>query len=154
MLHYIEVENYFSENKNLKLLEMTKNTIILCNNSKLVHDLLDIIDKIKNDNGDTTDGIRYNLSKTLNPSDIKRNLVYLPTSIYTVGKQRIIVTVEPTSVLLMNHPYDLWFFEDDEFYSFSDFKGYKEIWKEDGSFGVYKNIVSGRYGCYEGYSGK
>ena len=127
-----EIEKY-------KMYQLTKNTIILCNNSeikyKLISEFADEINDIIN---------------------IKTIVTYKPTSIYLIdNEQKFIVTTEAPFILKCNNPYDLWFCDmnnknEIQLWSFVEFKEYKQIW-DKGIEEVYKEVINGRFGCYEGY---
>lgn len=135
--------------------ELTENTIILFNNTEIknkfvrcIHDL--IINK-------DTQMVDYG---TIDDKDIviKNFVSYLPTNIYKVyDEQTIIFSVEPTVLLLMKDKCDIWFVDEIagkiEIYALTSFRGYgkdETVSAEE----VYKNTCCGRFGCYEGYTGK
>jgi hypothetical protein len=156
---------YSLSKEKLEMHELTKNVIVLFNNSELKNKFVKEFLKIKDDKGNETDkaDIIYCTVEDNNKAEeqdhkaeIMTNIVYLPTSIFTVDKeQRFIFTVEAPFIFQCKDPYDLWFCDinannEIEVYSFVDFIGYKEFWSE-GVEKVYKGFINGRFGCYEGY---
>jgi hypothetical protein len=155
--------NSLSKEK-LEMLELTKNTIVLFNSFELKNKFVQEFSKIQNDETNSDDNsICYctiidddKASEQDHKADIKTNIIYMPTSIFTVdNEQRFVFTTEAPFVLQCNNPYDLWFCDTNneneiQLYSLVGFKGYKEAWG-DGVDNIYKNVINGRYGCYEGY---
>lgn len=155
--------NSLSKEK-LEMYELTKNTIVLFNNSDLKYKFVKEFLKVKNDETENDDGsIIYSTvsdndkwEEQNNKAEIKAVVEYLPTSIYLIDdEQKFIFTTEAPFVLQCNNPYDLWFCDtnnEDEIqaYSFVEFKDYESIWNK-GIETVYKWLINGRFGCYEGY---
>ncbi|MDD2495289.1 MAG: hypothetical protein PHE29_08860 [Tissierellia bacterium] len=148
----------------IEMYELTKNTIVLFNNSDLKYKFMKEFDKIKYDETDKDDNsiiystvLDNNKSKEQNHKvNIKTIISYKPTSIFLVDdEQHFIFTTEAPFVLQCDNSYDLWFCDinrdnEIELYSFVEFKRYKEIWNE-GIEEVYKWFIDGRFSCYEGY---
>lgn len=158
MLTDIMVQDFFQPSKeypekDLGIFLMTKNTIILCNNSESVHKIADIVHSIMTGKADEEGNIHYKMSCFSNKDSIKVECMYQPTAIFKVGKQKIIITVDPMAILSMKNKNDLIFFEGNEIYYFVNFKGYEEVWKR-GAFAVFGDYVGCRYGTYDGYKGE
>ena len=105
--------------------ELTRNTVILCNNGKnksiLTNALLEI-------------------------EGIKSNINFLPMTILHHSGQQFMLTLDPMNVVLQSiRPNDVWFWDGEELYPLSSYEGYKRIYKD-----LYKDIVQGRVGCYTG----
>ena len=158
------LEIYSLSKEKIKMYELTKNAIVLFNNSELKYKFVQEFLKIRQDETDLdTKDICYSTVLDEDKSDeqdhkakIKTVIEYKPTSIYMVdNEQKFIFTTEAPFILQCNNPYDLWFCDankDNEIqlWSFIEFKGYKETWSK-GIDKVYKEVINGRYGCYEGY---
>jgi hypothetical protein len=155
--------NSLSKEK-LEMYQLTKNVIVLFNNSDLKYKFVKEFCKIQFDETDKDDGsINYSTiiddEKSVeqdHKAEIKNIITYIPTSIFEVDReQRFIFTTEAPFILQCKNSYDLWFCdtnneEEIQLYSFVEFKGYKEAWNK-GIDIVYKEFINGRYGCYEGY---
>lgn len=141
-----------NENKIVEMLQLTKNTIVLFNNSDLKFKFINEFLKIRNE---LDDSVMYNNDKN-KKSEISFFVNYKPTSIYKIDdEQTFIFTVEAPFILQAKDPYDIWFCDikngdEVELYSFIDFEGYEEVWNK-GIERLYQNFINGRYGCYEGY---
>jgi len=92
--------------------QLTKNIIILFNNSKLKYEFQKSFLKIEDEDDET---ICYYVGGDISDDykiNIRRYVEYRPTSIYIVdNKQRIILTTEASFILQCINPYDLWFCE-------------------------------------------
>lgn len=162
MITGLEISSLSKEK--LEMHELTKNTIVLFNNFELKNKFVQEFSKIQNDETNSDDNsicyctiIDYDkTSEQDHNAEIKTNVIYMPTSIFTVdNEQRFVFTTEAPFVLQCNNPYDLWFCDTNneneiQLYSLVGFKGYKEAWS-NGVDNIYKNVINGRYGCYEGY---
>ncbi len=158
------LEIYSLTKEKLEMYDLTKNTIVLFNNSDLKYKFVQEFLKIRNDETDKDDGtILYSTvssnekwEEQNHKTEIKTIVEYLPTSIYMVdNEQKIVITTEAPFVLQCNNPYDLWFCDTNnegqiQIYSFVEFKDYDTIWAK-GISTVYKWTINGRFGCYEGY---
>jgi hypothetical protein len=77
------------------------------------------------------------------------------TTIFNLYNQRITLSVEPSVIYKANKLEDIWLVEtdiDERFYSvfpILDFESSDKVFNK-GLDEVYKMIVSGRYGCYDG----
>lgn len=151
----------FNISNKIEMYELTKNVIVLFNNSDLKNKFLQKFLKIKFDETEDDDSsIIY--STTINgeeddhKAEICHVLTYKPTSIFMVdNEQRFIFTVEAPFILQCTDPYDLWFCDTNsngkiQLYCFTDFKDYQILWN-DGINSIYEQFINGRFGCYEGY---
>ncbi len=159
MLRAIEFNNdrFKKEDCYNVLYPISKNTIILCNNTGLMHSLADEI--IKTVNGEAE----------YNDYDCDEKDIGKAKSIFSFGLQEIIdingqhitLAIEPSIIYKANRMKDIWFFdyigkEDDEtnpykefIYPLFIFKGSREAWKT-GKDEIYKMICSGNFGTYDG----
>lgn len=158
------LEIYSLNKEKIEMYQLTKNTIVLFNNSDLKNKFVKEFLKIRYDETDKEDSsIIYSTITDDNKAEeqdhkaeIKELVTYKPTSIYLVdNEQRFIFTTEAPFILQCTDVYDLWFCEinnenEIKLYSFINFKDYKEIWNK-GIEIVYKWTITGRFGCYEGY---
>jgi hypothetical protein len=148
----------------IEMYELTKNVIVLFNNSELKNRFVREFAKIIYDETDLDNGeIVYSTIMDSDKEDeqdhkaeLKEIVTYLPTSMYMVDEeQKFIFTTEAPFVLQCNDPYDLWFCDTNkdnevQLWSFVEFKGYEKTWNE-GIEKVYRMFINCRYGCYEGY---
>ena len=144
--------------KKIEMNELTKNVVVLFNNSVLKNTFREEFAKISQDEIEgelDNDDVNYSTTTDCK-AQIKETIAYLPTSIYIVNnEQRFILTAEAPFVLQCTNPYDLWFCDTNsenevQIWSFVDFIGHKEIW-DKGIDEVYRTVINGRYGCYNGY---
>ena len=159
MLEYIEFTNERFETKddyNL-LCDLTNNTIILCNNYKLMTTLCDEIINTVNGQAEYNDYWCENVDI----NNVKLELWFDLQRIIDINGQKITLSLEPSIVYKAKDIKDIWFFDwkgTNEFgslpykefiYPITIFKGSHENWDE-GLDEVYKDIVNGKYGCYDG----
>lgn len=132
---------------------ITENIIILCNNLELMTSFAEeIINTIngkaeyndydcdEEDIGKAKYGLNFGLQKVIN-----------------INEQRIILCLEPAMVYKAKSINDIWFLDwigsGDNYrefiYPLTIFKGSHDIWNE-GLDKVYRMIVGGRFGCYDG----
>lgn len=160
MLRYVEFTGRrFKKEEDYNVLgELTNNTIILCNNWKIMQTLTDEI--IKTVNGEA----EYN-NYDCDDEDVgnaKTLIRFGLQSIIGIGDQRITLALEPSIIYKANNIEDIWFIdwsgndEIEEFPPYKEsiypmlvFKGSRKVW-EDGKDEVYKTICNGRYGCFNG----
>jgi hypothetical protein len=143
----------FDTNNENNQLDLTENTIILCNNYNLMDSLADeIINTINgkaeyndywcedDDVGKAKYEMCFGLQRTIN-----------------VGTQKIILCLEPAMIYRAKKIEDIWFCDcigegdsyKESIYPMSVFIGSHDVFNE-GLDKVYKMIVFGRYGCYDG----
>lgn len=155
MLEVIEFKNeQFMTKDDYNVCNFTENTVIICNNYKLMDTLAkEILDTI---NGNA----EYN-DYWCNEEDVGKGYMALAFGLQRVikiGDQTITIGLEPSLVYKVNNPEDVWLFscvsEDTPskykgyIYPFLAFKGSRRLW-EDGKEAVYRNLCNGRYGCYD-----
>lgn len=155
MVNAIEFKDKRFETKDYyNVLEpITENCIIICNNYKIMYTLAEeIIDTI---NGQA----EYN-DYWCDNEDVgkaKYELNFGLQKIIDINGQKITLALEPAMIYKAKQIADIWFFDwigkDDTYkefiYPMTVFKGSDDIWSE-GLDRVYKMIVSGRYGAYDG----
>ena len=161
MLHGIEfTDKRFKTEKDYNVLgELTENTIILCNNYKLMDTLAkEILDTV---NGQA----EYN-DYWCDEDDIgkaKYDLSFGLQRVIDINGQKITLSLEPSIIYKANKLEEIWLFDcqgTDEIetlppykefiYPLFIFKGSKKTWEEDSKDAIYKNICNGRYGCFDG----
>lgn len=147
-------KRFDTEDYNNLMCQITENTIILCNNYKLMDSLAkEIINTI---NGKA----EYN-DYDCDDEDIGKaryELNFGLQKVIDINGQKIILCLEPAMIYKAKQIRDIWFVDcfgtDDNYkesiYPMTVFKGSHEVW-DSGLDTVYKTIVSGRYGCYNGY---
>lgn len=162
MITGLEINNLSTEK--IEMYNLTKNTIVLFNNSELKTKFVREFLKIKFDETDKDDNSVFystvidndKYEEQSHKAHIKIKVEYLPTSIYYIdNEQKFIFTTEAPFILQCNDLNDLWFCDENnngdiQVYAFTDFKGHKETWKS-GIYEVYKKVLNGQFGCYEGY---
>jgi hypothetical protein len=154
MLQYIEFKNERFETKdNYNLLYgLTNNTIILCSNYKLMTTLCDEIINTVNGQAEYND---Y-WCEDVDINNAKLELWFGLQRIIDINGQKITLSLEPAIVYKAKDIKDIWFFDwignlpyKESIYPITIFKSSQEKWDE-GLDEVYKDIVNGRYGCYDG----
>lgn len=159
MLRAIEfTDKRFKKEEDYNLLSPIRmNTIILCNNYRLMDSLADEIintvnGKLEHNNYDCDDE---------DVGNAKRWLSFGLQRVIDICGQRITLSLEPAIIYKADDIEDIWLFDwkgNDELgvcpymefiYPLCIFKGSHEVWK-DGKDEVYKMICNGRYGTYDG----
>ena len=141
-----------SDNNNL-MADLTNNTIILCSDYKVMTILADEILKTVNGYAEYNDYF-------CDDEDIGKanyTLYFGLQRVIEINDQKIILCLEPAMIYRAKNIEDIWFAtsagEGDTYkeavYSLDAFIGSKDIYAE-GLDKVYKFIVSGRFGCYDG----
>ena len=160
MLRAIEFKDkrFMTKKDNNLFSPITENTIILCNNYKLMDSLAkEIIDTV---NGKA----EYN-EYDCDDEDVGQAKMWLSFGLQRVidiNGQKITLPLEPSIIYKANKPEDIWLFDysgideienlpkyQEFIYPMLIFKGSRKTW-EDGKDAVYKTICNGRYGCYDG----
>ena len=141
-----------TRNNNL-MAELTGNTIILCSDYKIMSSLADEI--LKTVNGETD----YNdyFCDDADVGNAKYTLYFGLQRVIEINDQKIILCLEPAMIYRAKSIEDIWFATSagegetykEAVYSLDAFIGSKDIYAE-GLDKVYKFIVSGRFGCYDG----
>jgi hypothetical protein len=132
---------------------MTENTIILCSNYRLMCSLAEEIFNTINGKAEYND---YDCDEE-DVGKAKYELNFGLQKVININGQKIILCLEPAMIYRAKQIKDIWFFDwvgkDDNYkefiYPMTIFKGSKEIWG-GGLDEVYKAVVGGRYGCYDG----
>ena len=155
MLEFIEFKDERFETKdNYNLLcDLTNNTIILCSNYKLMDTLCDEIINTVNGQAEYNDYWCENVDI----NNAKLELWFGLQRIIDINGQKITLSLEPSIIYKSKNIEDLWFIDwigkgesyKESIYPITIFKGSQEKWDE-GLDEVYKYIVNGRYGCYDG----
>lgn len=139
-------------NNNL-MAELTSNTIILCSDYKVMSTLADEI--LKTVNGEAN----YNdyFCDDADIGNAKYTLYFGLQRVIEINDQKIILCLEPAMIYRATSIEDIWFATSagegetykEAVYPLNAFIGSKAIYAE-GLDKVYKFIVSGRFGCYDG----
>jgi hypothetical protein len=132
---------------------MTENTIILCNNYRLMRNLAEEIVNTINGNAEYND---YDCDEN-DVGQAKYVLNFGLQKVIDVNGQKIILCLEPAMIYRATNIRDIWFADcsgtDNEYqeivYPMTIFKGIREVW-DSGLDKVYEMIIEGRYGCYNG----
>ncbi len=132
---------------------MTENTIILCPNYRLMRTLAEEIVNTINGNAEYND---YDCDEN-DVGQAKYELNFGLQKVININGQKIILCLEPAMVYRATNIRDIWFADcsgtDNEYieilYPMTIFKGSREVF-ENGLDEVYKMIIHGRYGCYNG----
>ena len=140
------------DNNNL-MSEMTENTIILCNNYRLMSTLAEEIVNTINGNAEYND---YDCDAD-DVGKAKYELNFGLQKVIDVNGQKIILCLEPAMVYRAKQIKDLWFADtlekdgiyEESVYPLTIFEGSNEIW-DSGLDKVYSHVVGGRFGCYDG----
>ena len=140
------------DNNNL-LNPITENIIILCNNQELMHTFAEEI--VNTINGKAEYNDYYCDEEDI--GNAKYELSFGLQRVININGQKIYLCLEPAMIYKAKQIEDIWFLDwvgkDDNYrewiYPMTVFKGSHEIWNE-GLDRVYRMIVSGRYGCYDG----
>ena len=160
MLYGIEfTDKRFKVEEDYNVLDaLTKNTIILCSNYKLMNTLAkEIINTV---NGKAEYNDYWCDDKDVGKA--KFDLNFGLQKVIDINGQKITLALEPSIIYKADSPEDVWLFDwqgtneietlpdyKEFIYPILIFKGSKEKWK-DGKDAVYKMICGGRYGCYDG----
>lgn len=148
-------KRFDTNDENNCLSPVTENTIILCANFKLMNSLAEEI--VNTINGEA----EYN-DYDCDDEDVGKAIYELNFGLQKVIKingQTITLCIEPAMIYKAKQIEDIWFFDwnhtDDNYnykesiYPMTVFDGCFEVW-EKGLDAVYKMIVGGRYGGYDG----
>ena len=126
---------------------ITKNTIVLCNNYKLMDSLAEEIVNTINGKAEYND---YDCDKE-DIGKAKYEIKFGLQRVIDINRQKIILCLEPAMVYRAKQIEDIWFadwFGKDDDYSELVYP-MTIVW-DNGLDEVYKTIVQGRYGCYDG----
>ena len=152
MLDYMEFKNEeFDQTQNLLGGQLTNNTIILCNSYETMNYLhskiVDTVNEITEE-----DGIEY-FCEDEDVLNAKTTLCFGLQRVIQINNQTITLALEPSIIYKAESIEDIWFADKlgDKYsvYSMDRFIGCQDKWNE-GKDAVYRYIVNGRYGCYDG----
>ena len=154
MLEHIEFNsNKFEKDSNMLGGELTENTIVLCSSYETMDMLHKSIVCCLNENDEQIDLDIYSYyCEDEDINNAKTTLAFSIQRVIKINNQTITLSLEPSIIYKANKMEDIWFAEKNDRYSIyamSQFKGCKEKWDE-GKDAVYRYIVNGRYGCYDG----
>lgn len=139
----------FKKLNNIELKELTNNTIIMFKTKECLQGVKEEFQKLIKDINYKDIEITFSQNSCRHIEDVVcRDL----TGIYNIdnNNQRIIMTVEPISILSMRDINDLWFIDRNngdwdcwDFSSYGNFKNYTN------SLDIYKFVCATEYGCGE-----
>lgn len=146
-------KRFDTKDDNNLMCPITDNTIILCANYRLMHSLAEEIFNTINGNAEYND---YDCDEE-DIGKAKYELNFGLQKVIDINGQKIILCLEPAVIYRAKHIRDIWFADwigkDDDYkksvYPMTIFKGSNEVW-DSGLDKVYKMVVGGRYGCYDG----
>ena len=132
---------------------ITDNTIILCANYRLMDSLAEEIVNTINGNAEYND---YDCDVE-DVGKAKYELRFGLQRVIDIRGQKIILCLEPAMIYRAKQIKDIWFADwvgkdnnyKESVYPMTIFKGSREVW-DSGLDEVYKTVVGGRYGCYDG----
>lgn len=132
---------------------ITDNIIILCANYRLMDSLAEEIVNTINGNAEYND---YDCDVE-DVGKAKYELRFGLQRVIDISGQKIILCLEPAMIYRAKQIKDIWFADwvgkdnnyKESVYPMTIFKGSREVW-DSGLDEVYKTILSGRYGCYDG----
>lgn len=136
---------------------LTNNVVVLCENRDIKYKISKTINDILNHKFDDSNEVDFVCE------DEDYNILYKDrcfiefglTTIFNLYNQRITLSIEPSVIYKATKLEDIWLAEtdiDERFYSvfpILDFESSDKVFNK-GLDEVYKMIVSGRYGCYDG----
>ena len=139
-------------NNNL-MAELTSNTIILCSDYKVMSTLADEILKTVNGDADYNDYF----CEDADIGNAKYTLYFGLQRVIEINDQKIILCLEPAMIYRATSIEDIWFATaagdgesyKEAVYPLNAFIGSKALYAE-GLDKIYKFIVGGRFGCYDG----
>lgn len=146
-------KRFDTKDDNNLMCPITDNTIILCANYKLMRSLAEEIFNTINGNAEYND---YDCDEE-DVGKAKYELNFGLQKVIDINGQKIILCLEPAMIYRAKHIRDIWFADwiekDDNYkesiYPMTIFEGSNEVW-DSGLDEVYKMVVGGRYGCYDG----
>lgn len=140
----------YKQEEEYNVIEFTENTIILCNNLKLMSSLAEEIVNTVNGKAEYND-------YWCDDKDIGKARYVLNfglQKIIDINGQRITLGLEPALIYKADKPEDIWLFDvsrsgKEAAWPMLIFKGSHDMWNK-GKDEVYKTICNGSYGCYYG----
>jgi hypothetical protein len=142
MIDYLKFKKF----NDIELTELTENTIIIFKDRESLYCFRKEFEKLLEDINYKDIIIKGNDSNNIELQIICRDI----TAIYNINnKQRIILTVEPISVLLMKDINDLWFIDktENDIWDCWDFSRYVNFKNYTTTLDIYKFICISEYGC-------
>lgn len=145
-------KRFDTKDDNNLMYKITENTIILCNNYKLMTTLAEEIVNTINGKAEYND---YDCDE-YDVGNAKYELNFGLQKVIDINGQKIILCLEPAMIYRAKQIKDIWFADcsgtednyKESIYPMTIFKGSFEVW-QSGLNEVYKTIVNGRYGCYD-----
>lgn len=146
-------KRFDTKDDNNLMYPITDNTIILCANYKLMSSLAEEIFNTINGNAEYND---YDCDEE-DIGKAKYELNFGLEKVININGQKIILCLEPAMIYKAKHIRDIWFADwigkganyKESIYPMTIFKGSNKVW-DSGLDEVYKMVVSGRYGAYDG----
>lgn len=146
-------KRFDTNDDNNLMYQITENTIILCANFKLMKSLAEEIVNTINGEAEYND---YDCDEE-DVGKAKYGLNFGLQKVIDINGQKITLCLEPAMIYKAKSIKDIWFVDwvgdeedyKEQIYPMTIFKGSHEVW-DKGMDEVYKTIVSGRYGCYDG----
>lgn len=146
-------KRFDTNDDNNLMYQITENTIILCANFKLMKSLAEEIINTINGNAEYND---YDCDEE-DVGKAKYGLNFGLQKVIDINGQKITLCLEPAMIYKAKNIKDIWFIDwagtdedyKEQIYPMTIFKGSHEVW-DKGMDEVYKTIVNGRYGCYDG----
>ena len=146
-------KRFDAKDDNNLMSEMTENTIILCNNYRLMATLAEEIVNTINGNAEYND---YDCDDD-DIGKAKYELNFGLQKVIDINGQKITLCLEPATVYKAKQIKDIWFADvldkdgiyEESVYPLTIFEGSDEIWG-GGPDKVYQYVTGGRFGCYDG----
>lgn len=150
MLEQIEFKNgRFNDYQNGNVMGFTNNTVVICNNARIMKEVADAIIS-------TVNGIAEENDYWCDDEDVGAAVIkfsYGLQNVLTIEDQIITLGIEPALLYKAKDICDLWFIDEKDglliTYPFTSFIGSHEIW-ESGKDEVYSRLCNGCFGCYDG----
>lgn len=153
MVNYIEFTKQKYDKDYNSMADLTKNTIILCPNYKTMASFAEEIFNTVNEKAE------YN-NYDCDTEDIgtaKYLLNFGLQKIIQVNDQTITLALEPSIIYKAETAEDIWFIDycgkDEDYresiYALTSFIGCEDFWRKGKNY-IYKMLVNGKFGCYEG----
>lgn len=148
-----KAKRFDANNDNNLMCELTSNTIILCSDYKVMNSLADEI--INTVNGEA--GYNDYFCADEDVGKAKFTLCFGLQRVIEINDQKIILCLEPAMIYRSKQIEDIWFAtsagEGDDYkeavYALTAFIRSRDLYAE-GLDNVYKAVVAGRFGCYDG----
>lgn len=146
-------KRFDTNDDNNLMYQITENTIILCANFKIMEALAEEIISTINGEAEYND---YDCDEE-DVGKAKYELNFGLQKVIDINGQKITLCLEPAIIYKAKSIKDVWFIDwvgtdekyKEKIYPMTIFKRSYEVW-DKGVDEVYKTIVNGRYGCYDG----